>query len=325
MPRSNRLASFLLPLGLGAWLLFSNGAYGQTDAPKKPLSKKSAGESTVLATVDGENLTQGDLDRMFRLHQVTADRRTREREAMVEKLIDRILIRRHLAKLKIAPSKGVVDAQLRALVRRDGGNGKQSEEILAKHGYPPAIVRDELEFRLAWREYVEQFQEGKGVREYFEEHHEWFDGTEVHARQIVKKVAGDDESARVTAETQLRQIRSKIVAGELEFESAAKQHSDAPSRDEGGDVGWFPFRGKMPPEISQVAFALADGEISEPFRSPFGAHLVQVVERKAGELNLEDVREQVLSDFSESHWRSTADDLRKSATIQREPLPSKKK
>ncbi|MCY2962664.1 MAG: peptidylprolyl isomerase, partial [Planctomycetota bacterium] len=203
--------------------------------------------------------------------------------------------------------------------------GKQSEEILAKHGYPPGIVRDELEFRLAWREYVEQFQEGKGVREYFEKHHEWFDGTEVHARQIFKKVAGDDESAGVTAETQLRQVRSKIVAGELDFASAAKQHSDAPSRDEGGDVGWFPYRGKMPPVISQAAFALVDGEVSEPFRSPFGVHLVQVVERKEGELNLEDVREQVLSEFSESLWRSTADELRKSAKIEREALPSGKK
>ncbi|MCY2967295.1 MAG: hypothetical protein NT069_27280, partial [Planctomycetota bacterium] len=118
MLSSHRVAFRLISLGLGVWLLLSNGAHGQKDAPKKALSKKSTGDSTLLATVDGENLTQGDLDRMFRLHQVAADRRTREREAMVGKLIDRILIRRHLEKLKIAPSKGIVDAQLQALVRR---------------------------------------------------------------------------------------------------------------------------------------------------------------------------------------------------------------
>ena len=73
----------------------------------------------------------------------------------------------------------------------------------------------------------------------------------------------------------------------------------------GGDVGFFSFRGKMPVAFTSVAFALKVGEVSEPFVTQFGTHLVTVTERKPGTLSLEDVRPQVLTQISGKMWNET--------------------
>jgi len=108
------------------------------------------------------------------------------------------------------------------------------------------------------------------------------------------KVDTQTESAELTAaEQKLEQIREDIVSGKTTFARAAAKHSDAPSRDKGGDVGFFPYRGKMPAAFCDVAFSLKPGEITKPFRSPFGVHILKVTDQRPGQLSLEDVRPQV--------------------------------
>ncbi len=54
----------------------------------------------------------------------------------------------------------------------------------------------------------------------------------------------------------------------------AKRLSDCPSGAQGGDLGWFGTH-RMVPEFEAVSFALADGEISKPFTTQFGWHIVE--------------------------------------------------
>ena len=70
------------------------------------------------------------------------------------------------------------------------------------------------------------------------------------------------------------------MKGTLDFAEAAKEYSDDnATADKGGDLGFFK-KGDMAPEFDTVAFALKPGEISEPFRTPFGYHIIKVEERK---------------------------------------------
>ncbi len=109
--------------------------------------------------------------------------------------------------------------------------------------------------------------------------------TQTHARHILIKPF--DEADSDDARARLEKIRERIIAGE-DFAALAKAHSDDPgSGAEGGELGWV-NPGEMVPSFEQGMNALAIDELSEPVRSRFGWHVIQVLERRN-----QDVTEQV--------------------------------
>ncbi|NFV79814.1 peptidylprolyl isomerase [Magnetospirillum aberrantis] len=67
------------------------------------------------------------------------------------------------------------------------------------------------------------------------------------------------------------------IANGADFAELARQNSDCPSGEEGGDLGKFP-RGAMVPEFDQAAFALEPGQVSDVIETAFGYHLIQRTE-----------------------------------------------
>ena len=102
--------------------------------------------------------------------------------------------------------------------------------------------------------------------------------TEVHARHILIKVSPimSDQQARAKIE----QIASDIRSGKITFAQAARQYSEDPgSANQGGDLGW------ASPNIYDPAFRdavmhLNKGQISQPVRSSFGWHLIQLMDTR---------------------------------------------
>ncbi len=84
-----------------------------------------------------------------------------------------------------------------------------------------------------------------------------------------------DEEAR----NRLQRLRERIIGG-AEFAELAKVHSDDPSSSKGGDLGWM-SPGDTVPEFERVMNQLRDNELSQPFQSPFGWHILQVQERRS--------------------------------------------
>ena len=79
-------------------------------------------------------------------------------------------------------------------------------------------------------------------------------------------------------------VRNKILAGE-DFATVAKKYSDDPSvLSNGGEMGWS-ARGRMVPEYEAMAFKLKPKELSMPFESAFGIHIMQLIERRGNEYN----------------------------------------
>ena len=90
---------------------------------------------------------------------------------------------------------------------------------------------------------------------------------------LVAIEASNDRAAEVSA--QASAIVDRLKKGE-DFASLAKQFSsDTGSREDGGDLGYFP-RGRMVPAFEEAAFALKPGEISAPVRTKFGYHVIKV-------------------------------------------------
>lgn len=74
------------------------------------------------------------------------------------------------------------------------------------------------------------------------------------------------------------QLRQRLLDGEDFAELAAEYSDDPGSAAQGGDLGWF-GRGRMVAPFEEAAFSLQVGEISEPVKSDFGYHIIEVLER----------------------------------------------
>ena len=117
---------------------------------------------------------------------------------------------------------------------------------------------------------------------------------ERQARHILSALLPDaDETARAAALEKSRDIIARLDAGES-FEGLAKELSDDPgSAASGGDLGFF-GRGVMDPEFENAVFELQQGERSQPVRSAFGYHVIELVDIKpAVAIPLADVRDEL--------------------------------
>ena len=101
--------------------------------------------------------------------------------------------------------------------------------------------------------------------------------TQTHARHILIKTSADigDDDARET----LLELKRRIEEGE-NFADLANEYSEDPgSKIKGGDLGWA-SPGSFVPAFERVMGSLTEGQLSEPFKSQFGWHLMQVLERR---------------------------------------------
>ena len=110
-----------------------------------------------------------------------------------------------------------------------------------------------------------------------------FYSSDVEVAQIVK-VVKISNAQKEEVKQKLNGLRDRILRGES-FSSLAKQFSEDPSAQmNGGEMG-FVGRGAMVPEYEANAFKLRKGEVSQPFESPFGFHIMQLIDRRGNEYN----------------------------------------
>ncbi len=101
--------------------------------------------------------------------------------------------------------------------------------------------------------------------------------TQTNARHIL--IQPDELTTPEDALRRLQQLRVRIEGGD-DFAELAKAHSvDAMSAAQGGDLGWV-NPGDLVPEFQRVMDSLEPGATSEPFRTQFGFHVVQVLDRR---------------------------------------------
>jgi len=285
-------------------------------APSKAAPVASAGSGAVLVIVNGEKITDADLNRSFAFLKVPENERARVRRTFVDNLIDTRLIQQFLKSRKTVATNQEVDEQIKLFKNGLKLAGLDPEKALHENGFTTELLREMIAVPLAWKHHIDRAVTPERLKKYFDEHRAQFDGTKLQARQILIRANPGDEEARKAAEARLNELRKQIVAKTISFEDAARDHSEAPSKEQGGDVGSFPYTGKMPVEFSREAFKMKVGEISQPFRSRFGVHLCLVTDRTPGDLSLEDVRDDVLARLSEELWKEMAAELRKTAKIE---------
>ncbi len=122
-------------------------------------------------------------------------------------------------------------------------------------------------------------------------------------------------------EPEIRELHRQLAAGEATFEKLAATNSDDESaKHRAGDLGWF-SRARVPPEFAEKVFSMPVGELSAPFESHLGWHILAVKEKQPQRpATFEETKDEIAA-MLETRWREDAvrrllADLRAKAKIE---------
>jgi peptidyl-prolyl cis-trans isomerase C len=185
--------------------------------------------------------------------------------------------------IKVAPAE--VDEKFDTLKKRFPSE-EELKKVLQERNLTETDIRSQIERGLAIQELVDKkFGDkvkvsDKETKAYYDSHTELFKRPEqVRASHILIKVEpGADEAKKAEARKKIEEVQSKLKKGE-DFSELAKKYSEGPSKDKGGDLGYF-GRGQMVKPFEDAAFGLKEGEVSGIVESPFGYHLIKSTGRK---------------------------------------------
>ncbi|HEY6822651.1 MAG TPA: peptidylprolyl isomerase [Burkholderiales bacterium] len=111
--------------------------------------------------------------------------------------------------------------------------------------------------------------------------------TQTRLRHIL--IRPNETVSEAEARRRLLDLRERIVSGKEDFAQIARVHSEDGTAARGGELDWL-YPGDTVPEFERAYEALPVGEVSQPVRTPFGFHLIQVLERRAAGNNAERAR-----------------------------------
>ena len=142
---------------------------------------------------------------------------------------------------------------------------------------------------------------------------------QVRASHILIKVSPEaDEKEKEAAKQKIDQIREKIGKG-TDFAELASEFSEGPSKEKGGDLGYF-GRGQMVEPFEKAVFALKPGETSDMVVTRFGYHLIRLVDHKPEkQIPFSEAQPKIMDHLKKTKTKegasSLVEDLRKTANI----------
>ena len=120
------------------------------------------------------------------------------------------------------------------------------------------------------------------------------------------------------AERRLAGYRDQVRAKTADFAELAKKYSEDGSAPNGGNLGWM-GPGDLVPEFEQAMNRLQIGEVSNPVKTEFGWHLIQVLERREAQLTVEKQRQFARAAIRERKFEQAYQDwlreIRDTATV----------
>jgi len=294
----------------------------------------------VVASVNDEAITLSEIQeeaqpviRKIFQEYVGGERDRRVEEAqrrLLDELIDRRLMLQVARREGMLPSAADVAGALEDLKRNNNASDDaQFRALLRAEGLTLEQVRRTITERLAiGRTLARQVRSSILISEeellgYYQAHPEKFQRKpEAEIRLILVAVTGqrDEAAARQRADEALAKIR-----GGADFAQVARDYSDSPTRERGGEMGVV-HKGDLAPEIEAQAFGLTAGEVSAPIRTEAGWNLIKVERVQASPLlpfaqAREEVRNELLAQKYEVKRKDWVAGLRSRAAILVLPEP----
>ena len=252
---------------------------GKKDAEPQGAKEETAAAASVdpnkvAVQVNDAKLTYGKLDgdvaKVMASQNVPAEQLEAAKKYFRDRLAQQFVMTTIL--LGEAEKKGVMltdedrkkrEAEFLKSIAGRPGAPKSIDELLAQHPFGKERARKEFDDSLTIQKLIEQ------------EVAEQFATATSNSTAAVKAAAG--------AEGKIKDLKKQLdgLKGDAltkKFAELAKEHSDCPSKNKGGDLGAF-TRGQMVPEFDKVAFESEPLKVSDPVKTQFGWHLVMVTKK----------------------------------------------
>ena len=287
-PRRSRssLVALSLAVGLAPTLAF---AQTPTPTPAAPPAKAAPATETLkpetlLATVNGKPITQGDVNIAGEdmAQNIPPQLTGKAKDAyLLDYLINGDLLAQKAESEKIAQDPDFIQKLAYAKQRL------LTEVVLVK------LAKDATSDAALHKIYDEAAKAQKPEEE-------------IRARHVLVATDGDAQA-----------VLKRLNAGE-DFAKVAKEMSKDPGS-EGGELGWF-TRDRMVPAFADAAFKLKENQISEPVKTQFGWHVIQLEGRRPKVFPpFEQVKDQIARYAVQMAERDALVELRKTAKIERTP------
>lgn len=293
----------------------------QKDATAAPV-KKEDDSNKILATVNGENINQKDVNLMLSRfgNQISEEQLPAVTKQILDGLITQKLIMQFIKDNKIEPAKATIDTELnkvREEIKSNPSLANQTlEQVLESHGSSIDDLKKDITISLSLEKYLGKELDDQKLKAYFEQNKAAYDETEVKASHVLvdtRTMKTDEELAQ--AKDKINKAKADVGAGK-DFADIAKQYSDCPSKEKGGDLGFFKRKGQMVEPFAAAAFALKIGQISDPIKTNFGYHIIKVTEIKQGkDVKFDDIKQNVKQDILQEKAQVLISQLRQKAKI----------
>ncbi len=282
----------------------------------------------VLATVNGENITRGEVYKLLSQYQVPVgkEEQTQVYKDAIDTLANIHLVNQFLSRQNMPISEKMIDDEVAAVERQSKSNGSDLPTDMRMSGTSMAELRSQFANRLRWIEYMNKKATDAELQSFVAAHKDLFNGTRVKVSHILLRTepttaAPDKEKLR----QKLQGIKKDVLAGKLTFAEAANKYSEDVGNSEGpgGDLGYITLSDGFVDEFANPAFALKKGEMSNPVETPYGLHLILVTDRRDG-TPFDFVQNKMLAkqSYAADLQKNLLAAQRKDAKIDVKPMPS---
>jgi peptidyl-prolyl cis-trans isomerase C len=305
-------------------------------APDAPTAtdKPAAPATGPVARVNGVDLSRAEFDRQMERTRarfqragrpVAASLETRLKENLIRKMVEETLIGQRAMSEGVTVAPEELAAKLAEHKNRFGSD-KAFQSFLERTGQTEADVQIDLERNLLRDKLFTRLlqstepTEADAKTHYTENLDKYRQKEQIKASHILIKVEKDTTE---TEKAEKLALAKKVLAEAKkggDFAALARQHSDGPTKERGGDLGTF-SRNRMVKPFEDAAFAAKAGEIVGPVETQFGFHVIKVEEKfPETQRPFDEVKDSILTSLrarqKSKATRELLENLRKEAKIE---------
>jgi peptidyl-prolyl cis-trans isomerase C len=285
----------------------------------------------VAVSVDGISLKKDELAKRVKAKlnlykdNIPADKKKEAQSGLKKQLVEEFVLRTLLT--NEANSKKIVatDKEISAAINQIKANippGKKFEDFLKENN----ISREDIALGIKIRKLVEMEAGKKGkptqkeISKFYTDNKDKFTTEEtVHVRHILVTIdAKDDEKTKTEKKAKIENLRKQVLEG-ADFAEIAKNNSDCPSKENGGDLGEVK-KGQTVKPFEDAAFSQEKNVIGPVVTTEFGHHIIQVLGHNPGKtVTLDEVKDKIALHLEQQKqadaFSKMTDRLRKNAVI----------
>jgi parvulin-like peptidyl-prolyl isomerase len=297
----------------------------------------SAGEviDRIVAKVNDDIITLSELEKLVyseaKVNTGTESEKRRifnkEKKNVLNKIIEQKLLL-HYAKLnRLEATKNDIDNAIEDIKMNNNFSDEVLQAALEREGMTMKIYRTSLKQQITLSKVLNakvrsriKINEKDAESYYSKNKKKFLKPVEIKAYHIIFVINNKEDKVK-TAKQKKKALRVlKLARKGEEFEELARTHSEGPSKDTGGDLGWVK-KGAMIPSFEKAAFSLRKGEISSLVKTDYGYHIIKVVDRReAKNRTLDEARDKIKKILFKNKYDNKYDkwmaELKKNAFIE---------